>query len=242
LKINIFYNGLNMEAIILAGGVGSRLRSVIKDIPKPMALVNSKPFLEIILDNLNKSGFKKVILSVGYLSEIIIGYFGNNYKDIKIEYAIEEVRLGTGGAIKYAMGFCSDEYVFIFNGDTFLNVDFEKIIKLGEENNRPVIVSRNVDDVSRYGSLIHFKKTLVDYREKKGIGAGEINAGCYYLPRTIMGNCMPEEAFSFEGKSIPSIMKNPGFMVFKHDGIFIDIGIPDDLKKAKSILAEYAKY
>ena len=73
-----------MEAIILAGGVGSRLRSVIKDIPKPMALVNSKPFLEIILDNLNKSGFKKVILSVGYLSEIIIGYFGNNYKDIKI--------------------------------------------------------------------------------------------------------------------------------------------------------------
>jgi D-glycero-alpha-D-manno-heptose 1-phosphate guanylyltransferase len=229
-----------MEAIILAGGIGSRLRSIIKDVPKPMALVDGKPFLEMILDNLNHTGFTKVILSVGYLSDVIVNYFGDNYKKIKIEYAVENERLGTGGAIKYALQFCSDEYAFVFNGDTFLNIDVNAVIDLKSIEHLPVIVSRHVDDVSRYGALAISGNKLTGYREKLDLGPGVINAGCYYLPTNIMNSFTNLKVFSFEKYAIPEIIQNPGFVVYKHDGLFIDIGIPEDLFLASTALKNHS--
>ena len=116
-----------MEAIILAGGLGSRLRNKTKYIPKPMICINGKPFLEVLLDHLLDSGFKHVVLSVGYLSKIIMHHFGNNYKGIKIKYAEEERLLGTGGAINFAFNFCVNEHVFILNGDTFMDLNLSLI-------------------------------------------------------------------------------------------------------------------
>jgi len=111
------------EAIILAGGMGTRLQSVITEIPKPMAPVGERPFLSIILDSLSDQGIEHIILSVGYKHEVIYTYFGNSYKDIKIDYAIENEALGTGGAVSLAMNYLNDEAFIMMNGDTLFDVD-----------------------------------------------------------------------------------------------------------------------
>lgn len=232
-----------MEAIILAGGTGTRLKNIVKDKPKPMVKVNGKPFLEIILDYLDKSGFDSVILSVGYLSDVIINHFGNKYKNIKIKYANEKNKLGTGGAIKYALKFCSEKNIFIFNGDTFLDLDFNKILKNIDSKKlfTPIMVSRFVEDVSRYGSLKIESNQLIKYQEKKDLGAGYINAGCYILPKKINLSDGDIDSFSFEKTSIPLIMKNYSFSIYNHKGFFIDIGIPEDLKRAEKMLEIFIK-
>ena len=112
-----------MEAIVLAGGLGTRLRSVVSELPKPMAPVGDKPFLEYILKYLKKNGIDKVVLSVGYKWETIKEYFGDSFEDIELVYSIENEPLGTGGAIKQAMEYVSDVNVFIVNGDTFFDID-----------------------------------------------------------------------------------------------------------------------
>ena len=116
-----------MEAIILAGGLGTRLRSVVSDVPKPMAPVDGEPFLNYILDELNYYNFNHVILCVGYKKEVIMDYYKDSYKNMKISYSIEEESLGTGGAIKKAMSLALDDMVFVLNGDTIFKVDFNRI-------------------------------------------------------------------------------------------------------------------
>ena len=112
-----------MEAVILAGGFGTRLREVVADVPKPMAKVGEKPFLEILLMNLELKGFKRVILSLGFKAEIIKHYFGTNFRDIELVYEVETTPLGTGGALKAALANCKEDYSFVFNGDTFQEFD-----------------------------------------------------------------------------------------------------------------------
>jgi D-glycero-alpha-D-manno-heptose 1-phosphate guanylyltransferase len=107
------------ECVILVGGQGTRLRSVVQDIPKPMADINGKPFLEYLLYFLHRQGCRHVVLSVGYKHEIIENYFGNQYLNLKIDYAIEEEPLGTGGGIKNSLGFISQNDFFLLNGDSF---------------------------------------------------------------------------------------------------------------------------
>ena len=119
-----------MKAVILAGGVGTRLRSVVSDVPKPMAIINKYPFLEILISNLALNGITEITLSVGYKHEVIQEYFGRVYKNININYVVEESPLGTGGALIKAMGlFNADEDVFVLNGDTFLDLDYMEMKK-----------------------------------------------------------------------------------------------------------------
>ncbi|MCK4701226.1 MAG: NTP transferase domain-containing protein, partial [Bacteroidales bacterium] len=118
------------EAIILAGGLGTRLKSVISDIPKPMAPIHGKPFLEYLLSYLVKFKIKKAVLSVGYKYQNIFDYFGNNYKGMKLSYAIEDMPLGTGGGIRNAMDQINNDHFFLLNGDTFYEVDLNKLYHL----------------------------------------------------------------------------------------------------------------
>ena len=148
-----------MEAIILAGGLGTRLKGLVKKVPKPMIAVNKRPFLEIILNYLSSNGFTRVVLSVGYLSHVISNYFGKEYKNLELHYASEKERLGTGGAIKYALNQCIEDKVFIFNGDTFIDLNFTGLIKKADDSDMPILVTRKVNDVSRYGLNL---KTLKD--------------------------------------------------------------------------------
>jgi len=115
------------EAIILAGGLGTRLKGVISDIPKPMAPVANQPFLKYLLDYLKKQGIKKVILSVGYKYEIIQNFFGNNYSDLELIYSIENTPLGTGGGIRLAINHLTSDKTFIVNGDTFYDVNLPQM-------------------------------------------------------------------------------------------------------------------
>ena len=177
-----------MEAIILAGGLGRRLKKIVPDSPKPMANINGKPLLEIILKNLSVNGFKRIILSTCYKSKIIETYFGVKYNNMEIIYSVEEIPLGTGGAIKKSLEKCQMKNIYIFNGDTFLEIDFNQLDKLVKNNNRNILVCTKVKDVSRYGAVRFNKGNIIDLKEKKDSGEGWINAGCYVLRKIFLMN------------------------------------------------------
>ena len=144
-----------MEAIILAGGLGTRLSHIVKDVPKPMAPVAGRPFLEYILDYLIENDIKRVILATGYKHEIIEQHFGNLYKNIEIIYSVENEPLFTGGAIKKALSKCKENNVFIINGDTYFNVDLKEMKKFHIESNSEItIATKLMYDFERYGTVV----------------------------------------------------------------------------------------
>jgi D-glycero-alpha-D-manno-heptose 1-phosphate guanylyltransferase len=140
-----------MEAIILAGGFGTRLKSIVSKVPKPMAPINGKPFLEFLLDKLVLLEFDHVILSVGHLHSVITDYFGRNFKSLKIDYAIETSPLATGGAIKESLRLTESNQIYVLNGDTYFDVEIDKLsLPVGCKVSLSL---KEVKDVSRYGSV-----------------------------------------------------------------------------------------
>jgi len=226
-----------MEAIILAGGFGTRLKSVVANVPKPMAPINGRPFLEILLNMLIAKGFTRVILSVGYLSNQIVAYFGFKFNGLPIEYEIEEIPLGTGGAIKRAMRRCLSDHVYIFNGDTFLDLEILAVEHRWNRNKKPIIVGREVSDSSRYGGLDVRKGCVMDFFEKGCFGSGLINAGCYVFPADLFEKCMLTPPFSIENDYLAAEVSEQCFDCFISNGKFIDIGIPEDYARAQAELS-----
>jgi len=228
-----------MEAIVLAGGFGRRLQSVVTDLPKPMAPVGGRPFLEILLRLLAQKVFRRVVLSLGYRAEQISGYFGKQYAGMELAYAIEHEPLGTGGAIRLALSLCSDEPVFVFNGDTFLDLEVEAIMKAWQRDGQPLIVARRVSDTARYGRLRVENDCVIGFNEKGEGGPGLINAGCYVFHGNQLDEFVLHTPFSIETDYlVPAVQKKP-FACFETEGLFIDIGIPEDYARAQSILGNY---
>ena len=228
-----------MQAIVLAGGFGTRLRSIVSDVPKPMAPVQGRPFMEILLSNLARQGFKKVVLAVGYLSDQIIGHFGSNYQNLKIDYVIEDEPLGTGGAVKFALTKISDEHCFIFNGDTFLDLEIERVEKVWQNESAPIMVARHVPDTTRFGRLIVRDRHIVGFSEKGVTGPGLINAGCYVLSTDALIDFQMGRQFSLETDYFQAKITSLKLRCFETKGKFIDIGIPEDFENAQTLLAEY---
>ena len=227
------------EAIILAGGFGTRLQGVVKDVPKPMAPVNGKPFLTYILDYLVDYGYTKVILSVGYLHEKIEEYFGNQYKSLEIDYAVETEPLGTGGGIAYAMSKCSSDHVLVINGDTMFKVNLAEFEQFFDENDSLLsIVLREVEDVNRYGSVTIGNNNLITLFSEKGVssGRGFINGGVYMINRTLFDKYPQPRKFSFEKDLIEKYYTQEQFFAMLSNGYFIDIGIPEDYARAQNEL------
>ncbi|MES2960918.1 MAG: D-glycero-beta-D-manno-heptose 1,7-bisphosphate 7-phosphatase [Pseudomonadota bacterium] len=231
-----------MQAIILAGGFGTRLQSVVKDVPKPLADISGQPFLAYLLQNLKNYGVKKAVISVGYLQEKIIEYFGDSFLGIEIAYATEDKPLGTGGAIKNSLKFIDkNQPVIVLNGDSFLQVDYQKLLAAHQKN--PTLVLRKMDDCSRYGRVIFDDNFLITaFEEKSGeTKPGFINGGIYVLDPEIFDNYNLPESFSFE---VDFLMKNLPQLepqAFIADEYFIDIGIPDDYAKAQKDLPQLLK-
>jgi D-glycero-alpha-D-manno-heptose 1-phosphate guanylyltransferase len=227
-----------IEAIILAGGLGTRLRSVVKDVPKPMAIIGGKPFLGYLMESLAKKGVTRIILSVGYKADKIIEYFGNHYQGIEIVYSVEDSPLGTGGAIMLAMTLVAGDHVFVVNGDTYLDVELSDIELLWGVNKKPVIVGVSVIDASRFGLLrINNSGKMVDgFFEKSDKACGIINAGCYLLPKNLLNEFKKENSFSFEKDYLQLSTNISKFIFFESKGCFIDIGVPSDFIKAERIL------
>jgi len=223
-----------MDAIILAGGFGTRLQSVVSDVPKPMAPINGRPFLEILLKSLEKKGIKRVVLSVGYKAEIIMNYFGNSYGDIELVYEVEDCPLGTGGAIYASLEKCVSHHILVMNGDTFIDINLNDLISNFKLNNDLIVVGANVRNCSRYGGLEVEENRVIKFSEKKSSGPGVINAGSYLIPKTLFDGIEVVAPFSFELFLASNINKiRPRFVL--SSGYFIDIGVPEDYSKAQNL-------
>ena len=216
-----------MEAIILAGGLGTRLSAIVPGLPKPMAPVQGQPFLQYILDNLS-ADFTRVILSLGYQSNKIIEYFGSSYKNLELIYEIEESPLGTGGAINNALRRCAEDHVYVLNGDTYISPNYQEIEALWALYENPILIGVEVSDSARYGSLKIIDNEVVGLNEKQGNGPGIINAGCYVIPSDFMGDLGRNISFSMEKDFFPEYLIKNKILLYVTNSNFIDIGVERD--------------
>ena len=221
----------NMQAIILAGGFGTRLRAVVDDVPKPMADICGKPFLAHTISNFAQQGVTEIALSVHHLPHYIRDYFGDNYNGVKILYAEEDEPLGTGGALKHSLEILRPtKPVIATNGDTFVNINYASLYKVHIANRENItVVVKNMQNCERYGQVI-LENNIIQKFNPAGEGKGLINAGSYIINPDLFDD-MPAK-FSFENdcmKPYVGKIKPRGYIT---DGYFIDIGIPEDYKKA----------
>lgn len=231
------------EAIILAGGLGTRLRSVISDVPKCMAPVAAKPFLYYLIEYLKKNGIEKFIFSVGYKYEIIEEYLKKNYATLSYLLSLENEPLGTGGAIKLACTKISEQNVVICNGDTLFKVDVAALANFHESIKAECTLAlKPMHDFDRYGVVeLNEDNSVKSFKEKKYYTTGLINGGIYALnAEKFLEEHLPEK-FSFEKdyleKKVSSKELNSGKIYgMIQDEYFIDIGIPEDYERAQSEL------
>lgn len=225
-----------MEAVVLAGGFGTRLRGVVPDLPKPMAPVAGRPFLEILLTWMARSGFRRVVLSLGYKADTIVGHFGSSYSGMELVYEIETTPLGTGGAIRQASRHCTGSHYFVFNGDSYLDLDVPQVEAWWQHNRAPIIVARAVPDTARYGRLETNGHQVTAFTGQGTSGLGFINGGCYVFNIDQLSDRPLGQTFSIEADYFPYQVKYSRFDFFLTQGRFIDIGVPDDYERAQTEL------
>jgi D-glycero-alpha-D-manno-heptose 1-phosphate guanylyltransferase len=202
-----------------------------------MAPVAGRPFLEITLGQLARLGFHHVVLALGYKAKQISDHFGADFAGISLDYVVEESPLGTGGAARLALTCCSADHVFLFNGDTYLDLEADALEALWNRTRRPVIVARQVPDTARYGRLLTSGGRVIGFTEKGVEGPGLINAGCYVLGNGQLDKFPVDAPFSLESDYLVPAVRRDRVEVFVSDGLFIDIGVPEDLKRAQELLA-----
>ena len=223
------------EAVILVGGFGTRLKSVSGNIPKPMVQVGGRPFLNLLLEKLEKAGCKRIILSLHYQADLIKHQISHD-KPVSCEiiYVIEETPLGTGGAIKLASKSVIGQSFLALNGDTYSDINYAEFYKnsIGHEL---VLSGVKVDNAKRYGKLIFDSNyNLISMTEKGSCEKGIINSGTYLIAKSSV-SIIAESKFSFEESLIPRFYNTAKVFVF--EGKFIDIGIPKDYELACRTLA-----
>ena len=223
-----------MDALILAGGLGMRLREKVLALPKPMAMISGRPFLEYVLDRLIFSGINSITLSVGYKADVIMQHFGNSYCNAVIHYVVENEPLGTGGAMAFVLHRKGKEAVLVLNGDTFLNIDYGKLINWYKQKPSAVaMVLREMPDIGRYGSVVVSGDCVTGFVEKGMEGSGLINAGVYIIQPEILTSFGLAGKFSFETDVLQAHCNELSPRAFLTNAYFIDIGLPDDYERAQ---------
>lgn len=224
-------------AIILAGGFGTRLQPVVSNLPKPMAPVNGKPFLDYQLRYLKHSGITTVILSVGYLSEKIRDHYQSAFMGLDIRYVVESTPLGTGGGIRLALESCHDNEVLVLNGDSFFGIDLRQFGELHRTGQAQCSLAlRQVSNTARYGTIrTDNANRILAFTEKTGKEeAGVINGGVYLLNRQLfLGHTTGHKAFSIEKDFFETQLGRLVIKGFEFKDYFIDIGIPEDYLQAQ---------
>jgi NDP-sugar pyrophosphorylase family protein len=230
-----------VRAFVLCGGQGTRLRPVLADRPKSMALISGTPFLKLLLDQLRGQGLDDVILGTGYMADKIEGYFDHGNKfGMRIRYSREDNPLGTGGALKLAEPLISDP-VLVLNGDSYVEWRLAPMLELFTAKDADlVIVVQAVADVARYGSVALDQQGRITHFIEKGAatGPGLINAGAYLLRKQIVADLPADTAISLEKEVFPRFLDR-GVYGLISAGLFIDIGIPEDLERAQALLAPH---
>lgn len=214
------------DVVILAGGLGTRLKSVSGEIPKPMVDISGQPFLYRLMTYLEAQGIKRIILSLSYKADYIIDRVVNdNPVSCEVDFIVEKEPLGTGGAIKYASTKVNTEKFIVLNGDTYCELDYSAFVQASLESEL-LISGVEISDVSRYGSLDIGANSHVNAIVEKGrTGPGIINSGIYVVSKESINN-FPLEKFSFESDFLTSF--NGDFNAFVSSSYFIDIGVPED--------------
>ncbi|CAG1020853.1 D-glycero-alpha-D-manno-heptose 1-phosphate guanylyltransferase [Patescibacteria group bacterium] len=227
-----------MHAIILAGGLGTRVQELTKNkIPKPMLCINERPLLEYIVDWLLMQDMKEIIFAIGFKGDVVRQHFKNNYKGIKIQYSDEgDYLLGTGGAIKKALAYCSENTVFVINGDTYFPVDLKKFLSCHKRNYSEITLAlKHLYNFYRFGTVeIDAGTRIRSFKEKGFYQEGFINAGIYCIKKDILLN-YTKDTFSFEKEILEKQIKELRIFGKIFDGIFHDIGTPADYKNFSEV-------
>jgi D-glycero-alpha-D-manno-heptose 1-phosphate guanylyltransferase len=217
------------EAIVLAGGFGTRLSSVVNDVPKCLAKVNGIPFLDYVLKYAYKQGVTRFILSVGYKKEMIFDFITSQSYPFEVVYCEEDEPLGTGGAIKKSLTFCHSENILVLNGDTLFEYSLNSV-QLSDCS----IFLKPMRNFDRYGSVnIDDDSKIISFQEKKKMEEGLINSGAYILNKNAVFKLNLKEKFSFEKDFLEKYILQLHFIGLIQDAYFIDIGIPEDYEKAQ---------
>lgn len=231
-----------MDAIILAGGKGTRLQKVVKDVPKPLALINDIPFLDILIKKLKQNkNIGNVILSIGYKKEQIISRFKN---EKNIIFSEEKIPLQTGGAIKQALTFVKSKNAIILNGDTYLDINFDDFMNFHEKKDSDITIAyKETLNANRYGSILINNKTkkILSFEEKKDIDKkGFINAGIYLFKKDIFDRVNFEKnIFSIENDFFSKFINKINMFGFDmKDSLFIDIGTKDSYLLSQKVLKD----
>jgi len=229
-----------VEAIVLAGGLGTRLRSKVADRPKVMAEINKQPFLSYLLNYLSSNHVKRVVLATGYLHEQIEQFYGGKFKGLQIDYSVEEQPLGTGGAIKLALGKVGGDQVLILNGDTFFDINIDALLALHKKDVADITIAlKAMRHISRYGIVKIQGTRVVNFEEKQMVDEGFINAGIYVAKKSLFDTLQLPDKFSLEEDFLKKFTAQLNMHAYISDAYFIDIGIPEDYQRAQTELGDY---
>lgn len=236
INSNVTQTAVIQEAIILAGGLGTRLRSAVPDLPKCMAPVAGQPFLFYVVNYLRMQGIEKIIFSLGYMHEVILNWLQKEFPTLNYDYVIEDEPLGTGGAIQLALEKATTSHVFIANGDTMFR--FNAAAMLGQHLNKNAectLALKPMQHFDRYGVVeVNEQHTIISFKEKQYYESGLINAGLYLLHKqAFLARNFPVK-FSFEKDYLEKMVSDHIFSGLSTSAYFIDIGIPEDYNRAQS--------
>ncbi len=228
----------SFEAVVLAGGKGTRLAQAVPDVPKPLAPVCGRPFVKFVLDALARQGCRHVVMAVGHRRQMIIDAIGSQYRGMDVDYSEEDDALGTGGAVARALPLCDDDGVIVVNGDTFVDVDYRAMLGCMDAGEHDAVIAVcQMEDCSRYGRVEVSEGRVVGFEEKRSGVAGNINSGTYCLSKGCLGGfptCFSLEHDGFEKMLLQGRL---GAVPASRPCLFIDIGIPDDYRRAQALMA-----
>lgn len=227
------------HAVLLAGGRGSRLESVSGGLPKPLMQVAGRLFIEHILDNLVQAGCDNIVIAASYKWELLRDHLGSSYKGCALDWSIENKPLGTGGAIRQAFKLFDIAAAIVQNADTLFRINLDALEKQHIASRATVTVGlREVPDVARFGEVVIDEDgRIVRFSEKGRRGRGLINGGVYLIDSRVWLSSQLPEAFSFESDFLQQRIKTEALYGYQSDGYFIDIGVPDDLERARRDLS-----
>lgn len=233
-------NHYDLKALLLVGGFGKRLKSVVSSVPKPLAQVGGESFLDLLVWQLRQQRFRHLVMCTGYLGDLIEAEFGDGTsRDVVIEYSRELSPMGTGGAIKQAQALLrGTEQFLVMNGDSFIEVDLNRLIEFHHSHGGVASLAvSHVDNAARFGTVqMDGAKRVTGFLEKTGKEVpGVINAGVYVFDHALLGS-IPDGPSSLETNVFPSVLQK-GVYALEQAGMFIDIGTPEDYAYAQELSA-----
>lgn len=231
-----------MQAIILCGGLGTRLRSVVRDVPKPMAPVMGRPFMQFQVDKLVSAGVNKIIFAVGYKKEIIRDFFGDEYRGVPLIYSEEDQPLKTGGAMAQALRYIDEDCALVINGDTYTTIDYQDMFNQHINSGAvETLACKPMDNFDRYGNIVlgDDDMTIVDFIEKQPTAHGNVNLGIYIMNKNIFDEFSEKlgQVFSHEVDYLTPHLHDRKHCAYFYNDYYVDIGIPEDY----FAFCEYAK-